>query len=118
MKKCTGRGFSGGFFIRLAHREVDTVGELDAECTAPPANAFWSLTMHDADRYLVENPIHRYAIRDRTPGVRYNSDGSLDIYISRTAPYVNESNWLPAASGELSLALRLYLPQPKALDGS
>jgi hypothetical protein len=35
----------------------------------PPANAFWSLTMYDAHRYLVENPIHRYAIRDRTPGL-------------------------------------------------
>jgi hypothetical protein len=84
----------------------------------PPANAFWSLTMYDADRYLVENPIRRYAIRDRTPGLRYNSDRSLDIYISRTAPSGHESNWLPAAPGELSLALRLYLPKPEALDGS
>jgi hypothetical protein len=84
----------------------------------PPADAFWSLTMYDADRYLVENPIQRYAIRDRTLGLRYNSDGSLDIYISRAAPSGHESNWLPAATGELSLALRLYLPKPEALDGS
>jgi hypothetical protein len=84
----------------------------------PPANAFWSLTMYDADRFLVESPIHRYAIRDRTPGLRYNSDGSLDIYISRAAPSGHESNWLPAAAGELSLALRLYLPRREALDGS
>ena len=84
----------------------------------PPADAFWSLTMYNADRYLVENPIHRYAIRDRTPGLRYNPDGSLDIYISPTAPSGQESNWLPAAPGGLSLALRLYLPKPEALDGS
>jgi hypothetical protein len=84
----------------------------------PPANAFWSLTMYDADRFLVENPIRRYAIRDRTPGLRYNSDGSLDIYISRADPSGHESNWLPAAAGELSLALRLYLPKPEALNGS
>jgi hypothetical protein len=84
----------------------------------PPANAFWSLTMYDADRYLVENPMHRYAIRDRTPGLKYNSDGSLDIYISRTAASGHESNWLPAATGELSLALRLYLPKPEALNGA
>jgi hypothetical protein len=74
--------------------------------------------MYDADRFLVENPIHRYAIRDRTPGIRYNSDGSLDIDISHTAPSGHESNWLPAPAGELSLALRLYLPKPEALDGS
>jgi hypothetical protein len=84
----------------------------------PPVDAFWSLTMYDADRFLVENPIHRYAIRDRTPGLQYNSDGSLDIYISRTAPSGHESNWLPAAATELSLIMRLYLPKPEALDGS
>ena len=84
----------------------------------PPASAFWSLTMYDADGYLVGNPIHRYAIRDRTPGLRYNSDGSLDIYISRTAPSGHESNGLPAPAGEFSLILRLYLPKPEALDGS
>jgi hypothetical protein len=74
--------------------------------------------MYDTDRYLVENPIHRYAIRDRTPGLKYNSDGSLDVYISRSAPSGKESNWLPAAPSELSLALRLYVPKPEALDGS
>jgi hypothetical protein len=84
----------------------------------PPADAFWSLTMYDADSYLVDNPIHRYAIRDRTPGLRYNSDGSLDIYVSRMAPPGHESNWIPAPAGELSLILRLYLPKPEALDGS
>ncbi len=84
----------------------------------PPAYAFWSVTMYDADGYLVENPIRRYAIRDRTPGLRYNSDGSLDIYISRTQPAGQEANWLPAAPGELSIVLRLYLPKPEVLDGS
>jgi hypothetical protein len=103
-----GRPLSGAYEYRLHFDPGRT----------PPANAFWSLTMYDADRYLVENPIHRYAIRDRTPGLRYNSDGSLDIYISRTAPSGHESNWLPAPAGELSLALRLYLPKPEALDGS
>ena len=34
----------------------------------PPANAFWSLTMYGKDRYLVPNPIDRYAIGDRTQG--------------------------------------------------
>jgi hypothetical protein len=83
----------------------------------PPVNAFWSVTMYDADRYLVENPIHRYAIRDRTPGLRYNPDGSLDIWIQREAPPGKESNWLPAAEGEFSVQMRMYLPKPEALDG-
>ena len=35
-----------------------------------PADAFWSLTMYGKDRYLVPNPIDRYAIGDRTKGLR------------------------------------------------
>ena len=43
----------------------------------PPANEFWSLTMYDPAHNLVDNPINRYAIRDRTPGVKQEADGSL-----------------------------------------
>jgi hypothetical protein len=81
-------------------------------------NAFWSVTMYDAERYLVENPLHRYAIRDRTPGLRYNQDGSLDIYLQREAPAGRESNWLPAPPGEFSVQIRLYLPKQEAIDGT
>ena len=84
----------------------------------PPAHAFWSVTMYDSDGYLVENPLRRYAIRDRTPGLRYNPDGSLDILISREAPPGEQSNWLPAAPREFSVQMRLYLPKPEVLDGS
>ncbi len=52
----------------------------------PPVDAFWSLTLYNATTYmLVPNAIDRYAIRDRTPGLTYNPDGSLDIYIQRHA---------------------------------
>ena len=38
--------------------------------TAPPVGAFWSVTMYDVpDFFLVENPIKRYSIGDRTPGL-------------------------------------------------
>ena len=43
----------------------------------PPANEFWSLTMYDPAHNLVDNPINRFAIRDRTPGVKQEADGSL-----------------------------------------
>jgi hypothetical protein len=85
----------------------------------PPANAFWSLTMYGADRYLVPNPIDRYAVGDRTPGLRRARDGSLTIYVQRDRPKgAKAANWLPAPAGRFRLALRLYEPQRRALRGA
>jgi hypothetical protein len=84
----------------------------------PPVNAFWSLTMYNNASYLVDNPINRYAIGDRSPGLKYNEDGSLDIYIQHDNPGPDkESNWLPAPEGEFNLNLRLYAPQDPILNG-
>jgi hypothetical protein len=84
----------------------------------PPAEAFWSLTMYDAEGFQVANPINRFAIGDRD-GLKFNADGSLDLYIQNANPGPErESNWLPAPkSGPLGLTMRLYAPRPAALDG-
>ncbi|MBJ7412386.1 MAG: DUF1254 domain-containing protein [Phenylobacterium sp.] len=89
----------------------------------PPVNAFWSLTMYrptkDGQFFLVDNPIKRYSIGDRTPGLRKNADGSLDLWIARSDPGGDMSaNWLPAPSdGPFSLSFRAYLPTPDFQDG-
>lgn len=84
----------------------------------PPVEAFWSLTMYDAEGYQVANPLNRFAIGDRDP-LRYNPDGSLDLYIQNENPGPDrESNWLPAPkSGQLGLTMRLYAPKPQVADG-
>ena len=84
----------------------------------PPVSAFWSVTMYDALGFQVANPIDRFAIGDRD-ALKYNADGSLDLYIQHASPGKDkESNWLPApASGELGVTMRLYAPAPQALDG-
>ena len=84
----------------------------------PPVDAFWSVTMYDAEGFQVENPIKRYAIGDRD-GLKFNDDGSLDLYIQPESPGKDkESNWLPSPkSGELGVTMRLYAPRPEALDG-
>lgn len=84
----------------------------------PPVNAFWSVTMFNAKRELVENPIHRYAIGSRTEGLKNNADGSLDLFIQTEAPRGRESNWLPSPAGPFVLTMRLYLPKPELLNGT
>ncbi|MCW3834449.1 DUF1254 domain-containing protein [Sphingomonas canadensis] len=83
-----------------------------------PARAFWSLTMYDPQpdgRYfLVENPLNRYSIGDRTPGLVYEPDGSLIVPIQHERPEGRLApNWLPAPKGPMRLALRAYLPKPE-----
>jgi hypothetical protein len=83
----------------------------------PPVDAFWSVTMYDADGFTVPNELDRYALGDRNP-LRYGDDGSLDLLISQTDPGDDRRpNWLPAAAGPLGLTMRLYSPRPEVLDG-
>jgi hypothetical protein len=88
-----------------------------------PLNGFWSLSMYevqsDGRLFFADNPLHRYAIGDRTRGLKRNADGSLDILIQKDAPSAEQTaNWLPVPeSGRLQLTLRLYLPQAELLDG-
>ncbi|MBK9179490.1 MAG: DUF1254 domain-containing protein [Acidimicrobiales bacterium] len=86
----------------------------------PPAKAFWSLTMYDTPTYyLVDNPIDRYSIGDRTPGLRYDDDGSITILMQTEAPEGDEAaNWLPTPPGDFRPILRMYVPGDSVLDGT
>src|SRR5262249_47135636 len=87
----------------------------------PPATGFWSVTMYDAGYFFVKNPINRYSISTRQ-NLKFNPDGSTDLYIQRDSPGVAlESNWLPAPAGKFILMLRMYWPNeesPSILNGS
>ena len=76
----------------------------------PPVESFWSLTMYHAAGLLVANEADRYAVGDRTPGLRREADGSLIVRMSRSRPVDESVNWLPAPAGPFRLMLRLYGP--------
>lgn len=84
----------------------------------PVAREFWSITMYDSRYNMVANPIHRYTINNRTEGVKYNADGSLDIYIQPERPEGEKAaNWLPSKAGEpFNLFLRAYGPGASILN--
>ena len=84
----------------------------------PPANAFWSITMYDAQSFFVPNAINRYNIAGWMP-LKTNRDGSIDIYLQKDSPgKALESNWLPAPAGDFNVTNRIYWPKPAALDGT
>ena len=89
-----------------------------ARGTLPPCAAFWSITVYDMmTSQLTENALRRYAIGDRTPGLVFAEDGSLDIWLSAGEPASGVSNWLPLPPGRFHVVTRIYLPAPEALDG-
>ena len=87
----------------------------------PPVDAFWSVTMYKADYFFETNPLNKYTVSPRND-LKYNADGSLDIYIQNQSPgKTKEANWLPAPKDRFILMMRLYWPKEKApsiIDGS
>jgi hypothetical protein len=89
----------------------------------PPVDAFWSLTMYEVtpemQAFLTPNPINRYSIGDRTPGLVTGADGSLELWISRSDPGGDRRhNWLPAPrQGPYRLTFRTYLPRSEIVNG-
>ncbi|PWT92941.1 MAG: hypothetical protein C5B56_01535 [Proteobacteria bacterium] len=106
-----GRSYDGRNHYRLHFAK----GEL------PPVEGFWSLTLYDRNYLFVPNPLDRYNLGGRNP-LKYNPDGSLDIYLQADDPGLEKvSNWLPAPRDEFVLFLRLYWPRqrpPSILDGT
>ncbi len=81
----------------------------------PPVNAFWSVTLYDAEGFVIENPILRYQI-GTYDNLKLDPDGSTAIYIQRDSPGKDKGgNWLPAPDGPFNLTMRLYNPRPEAI---
>ncbi len=85
----------------------------------PPVEAFWSLTMYRLpERLFAANGKDRYALGDRTKGLQYRADGSLEILIQHDSPGMDcEANWLPAPAGDFCLTLRAFLPREEMRAG-
>ncbi len=118
-----------GYEAAYAMVYVDASGEpLDGSrgyrltfSATPPVGAFWSVTMYDIPEfYLVANPIDRYSIGDRTPGLHLAADGSLTIVMQHDEPDEpdDRANWLPAPAGPFRPILRMYEPTSAVFDGS
>ncbi|WCO66996.1 DUF1214 domain-containing protein [Iamia majanohamensis] len=132
-----GARFGDDVTYRAAFARVSLAGHLPAENRAylhpvdgrrpvrltfpagglPPVGAFWSLTLYGADGFFVVNPIDRWSISDRTPGVEPAADGSLSIDVGHDPP-ADPAGWLPAPEGGAVVALRCYEGAPEVVDAT
>ena len=79
----------------------------------PPAKAFWSITLYDSvNGFFIPNDHKKYSVGENA-GMKLDSDGGLDIYISAEKPDgVPEENWLPINRQDerLDVIMRIYDP--------
>ena len=83
----------------------------------PPVNAFWSITLYDADGFQVANALNRFAVSSWMPFQTTPTARSTSTSRTRVPGKDKEANWLPAPKGAFNLTMRLYSPKSDALTG-
>lgn len=82
----------------------------------PPAEGFWSLSIHGEDGAPVQNFLGRSRL-DSDSQLTENPDGSVTIYMSHENPHGEGSsdtfNWLPIPANAFRLELRVFWPNRK-----
>lgn len=82
----------------------------------PPVNAAWSISLYNNDGYFVKNSINRYSVGSKD-NLKFNKDGSLDIYIQKENPGKDkQSNWMPVSGETFSVMMRCYWPKESLID--
>jgi hypothetical protein len=86
---------------------------------APIAN-FWAVTIYDTQtRSMLQTDQVNAGIDSLQDGLRYNRDGSIDIYFAPEPPPGYESNWVQTIPGKSWFTvLRMYSPLETWIDQS
>ena len=114
----------GGWLVDSTGNPITGTTDYTITFTAdqlPKAKFFWSATLYTLpDRLLSANEIERYSIGDRTPGIHYEVDGSLTLYVQHRSPTAaNEAaNWLPSPRGPFTVIIRAYGGDTAIAEGS
>lgn len=93
-----GRGFDGSHTYKL---------RLPANI---PVKDFWSLIAYDTQtRSMLQTDQQYPQVGSQSPGLKMNTDGSIDVYFGPKAPIGLDGNWVQTVPGKgWSVLLRLY----------
>jgi hypothetical protein len=84
----------------------------------PPAIAFWSLTLYDAEQgFFIANKEKKYSVGENA-GMKLDKSGGIEVHVAAERPQgVPKENWLPITRKDLDLdvILRVYQPDVKKM---
>ncbi len=89
------------------------VGEYELTVKDVPVDAFWSISVYNADGYFVANTRGKNSVNSITAAP--NLDGSTTVRFG--ASDADAANYLPIMDG-WNYLVRLYRPRPEILEGS
>ena len=89
------------------------VGEYRLTVGDVPVDAFWSISVYNADGFFEPNDRNAYSVNSVT--ATRNEDGSVTVHFGGCDD--NRPNCLPIMDG-WNYLVRLYRPRPEVLDGS
>ncbi len=79
----------------------------------PPATAFWSVTLYDAEKgFFIPNDARKYSVGENA-GMKLDASGGIEIHIAPKQPEgVPTQNWLPSGDKvqQLDMIMRIYGP--------
>jgi len=85
-----------------------------------PARDFWSVIAYSKKtKAFIYSKTGRVGLSSYDKSkMKYNDDGSVDIYFGKNAPKGLESNWIPTAGEDFFLLFRFYGPEKAFFDRS
>lgn len=93
--------------------------KISLPANAPVAN-FWAVTIYDTQtRSMLQTNQKNAGIDSLQDGLRYNKDGSIDIYFAPKPPPGYKNNWIQTVPGKSWFTiLRMYSPLEKWINQS
>lgn len=90
-------------------------GDYTLRMSGVPVDAFWSVSVYNAEGYFVPNALGRNSVNSVT--AEHDDDGAVTVSFVESEDST-ASNAIPVPGPGWNYLVRLYLPRPEVLDGT